>query len=342
MSKTNGTPKFLSTSSTLSNLAVSGKSNGGLPVGSYILFVGDTDSGKSFFSKAFLAEASINKAFDGYQLILDDVERADRIDTEKFFGKKLMSRIQPPKKNKEGEPVYSETVEDLYENVEDAIKRGPCIYVCDSETSLTCRADQKKANKRDDQKGSYGVDKAKLHSTNLRRLMGPLQESGSILILINQTRDRIGFGAQFDPKTRAGGRALAFYATVQMWTSVREKIKRTIKGKKRQVGIVARIRVKRSRVTGKDRTVDVPIYWSSGIDDLGGMVHWLVDEKHWEGAKEVDGKVKAPEFKFEGSKEGLIKKIEAEGLERELKALTAEVWSDIETACTVERKSRYA
>ena len=333
-------PKFLSTSSTLLNLACSGKANGGLPVGSYVLFVGDTNSGKSFFSKAFLAEASINKAFDGYELILDDVERADKIDTRKFFGSKLMKRIQPPKKDSKGEPIYSETVEDLYKNVNEAIKRGPCIYICDSETGLTCRADIKKAEK-DDGKGSYNLDKPKIHSTKLRQLMTPLEKSGSILIIINQTRDRIGFGAQFDPKTRPGGRALEFYATVQMWTSIKERIKKQAAGKKRQVGILSRIRVKRSRVTGKDRTIDTPIYWSIGIDELGSMVNWLVEEKHWKGTKEADGRVVAPEFKFDGSKEDLIRKIETEGLERELKAIVVETWGAIEDACKILRKSRY-
>lgn len=335
------TLRYLNTGSTLLNLAVSGKINGGLPIGTYVLFVGDTNAGKSFLSKAFLAEASINKSLDNYELILDDVERSDFINTEKFFGPKLAKRIQPPRTDSEGRPQPSETVEDLYKNVDAALKRGPFVYICDSETSLTCRADVKKAEK-DDGKGSYNLDKPKIHSTNLKRLLGPLERTGSVLVIINQTRDRIGFGSQFDPKTRPGGRALEFYSTVQLWTSIKERIKKRAAGKKRQVGILCRIRVKRTRVTGRDRTVDIPIYTSSGIDDVGSCINWLIEEGHWKGTKEIDGKVDAPEFQYNGSKEELVKKIEDEGLEKELRAIVAEMWQEIEDACIVARKNRYA
>ena len=62
----------------------------------------------------------------------------------------------------------------------------------------------------DQEGGSYGTEKAKINSERLRPVVNALRKNGSILILISQSRDRIGFGAKFDPKTRGGGNAPTF------------------------------------------------------------------------------------------------------------------------------------
>jgi hypothetical protein len=156
--------------------------------------------------------------------------------------------------------------------------------------------------------------------------------------LITQTRDNIGFGSKFDPKTYSGGKALKFWATLQIWFAVRSHMKKTVMGKERELGIVARARVKKNRIDGKDRTIDFKIYHSHGIDDIGSCVDWLVEEGHW---GEVRGKITVPEFDFEGTDDKLIQKIEEEGREEELRQLVGNVWITIEDACAVKRKSRY-
>jgi len=160
------------------------------------------------------------------------------------------------------------------------------------------------------------------------------------LIVISQTRDNIGFGAQFAPKTSAGGRALKFYAHLELWSSVAKTIKKGIKKKQRQIGIICKVAVKKNRVNGRKRTVEVPLYWSVGLDDIGGCINWLINEGHWTGKEEGDT-VTAPEFDFKGGKEKLVKMIEEDGRETELRKLVASVWKDIDEACAVQRKSRY-
>ena len=184
--------------------------------------------------------------------------------------------------------------------------------------------------------GSYGDGKAKKNSSNLRRLLGPLQKSKSILIILNQTRDNLGFG--FEKKTRSGGHALRFYATVEMWSSIKGKIKKTVKGKPRQLGIECKVQIKKNRITGRERNVILPIYHSTGIDDIGSCVDYLIEEKHW---LAKGGKVKADEFEFKGNKEKLIRLIEKNEWEFDLKDIVSEVWNSIEEACTVKRKKRY-
>ena len=333
---------LLGTGATLLNLGCSGKTFGGLAKGTYNLFVGDTDSGKSLFSRAFMAEAAMNPAFDGYNLIYDDVERAALINTARFFGRKAAGRIKL---------IHSTTVEDMYAGIITDLKKGkPFIRVVDSETSLSCDADvkraeavaKKKATGEGEVAGSFGVEKAKAHSQMLRQLMGPLKDTNSILVIVNQTRDNIGFGSQFNPKVRPGGNALEFYATVQMWSSVRQKLTTTYKGKQVETGIRSKIKVKRSRLTGRQIEVEIPIYWSSGIDDVGSMVDWLCEWKHWGGKKgEDDKEIIAPEFDFTGKREALIRMVQADEREPELQGVVAKVWEEIESACSIERKSRY-
>lgn len=338
--------KGLSTGSTLLNLACSGKLKTGLLPGYYYLFIGDSDSGKTYFNLSFLAEASINPKFDKYRLIYDAVERGALMDKAAHFGTKLVERIEPPSES-DGHPVYSETVEEFYFHVDDALKDGrPFVYILDSHDSLSSEAEQEKFEetksahrKGKEVAGSYGDGKAKKNSSNIRQIIAKLEKSESILVIICQTRDNIGFGAQFNPKVFSGGNALTFYACLQMWTSKREEIKRTVKGKQRQIGVRSKIQIKRSRFSGRKVAVEVPIYWSSGIDDTGSCCEWLIDEGHW---KEVKGKVDAPEFGWSGPIEGLVQKIELEGREKELRMIVGEVWKEIEAACAVVRKSKYA
>ena len=258
---------------------------------------------------------------------------------EKFFGKKVADRV---------ETVSCVTAENFYYKVDDFIRDGrPFIFIEDSMDALTTDEEGKKFRKvkkasqeGEESTGSYGTSKAKAHSAGLRQILSGLRKTGSILILISQTRDRIGFGAKYDPKTRSGGRALTFYAALELWSSIVGQIKRTVMGKPRQLGITARIKVKKNRLNGKLREVDIPILWSAGIDDTGSCVGYLIEEGHWkEGEK---GEVEAHEFQWNGSKEKLIQKIEAEGLEKELRAIVGETWAEIEAACAVKRKARYS
>lgn len=344
----------LSTGCTLVNLAMNGKTRGGFLKGSYYLFVGDSDSGKTWLGMSGFAEAATNPNFDDYRFIFHDGEKGAKMDLEAFFGKAVADRIEPPRGTREN-PDHPGTVEGFFYALSDAVKDGrPFIYILDSIDVLDCEADLKKFEKDkiisekkagrvstsryddvEDAKGSYGVAKAKYISTHLRDpVVNGLPKTGSILVIINQSRDNLtGYG-----KSRAGGRALVFYATVQLWTSIEEKIKKVIKEKELVVGTLVKVHVKRSRVTGRDRTVEVPILNYLGIDDIGGNIDYLCDWKHWKRGK---GTVAAPEFDFDGTRKALIQKIEEEDLEADLRGLVGQVWREIEDACIEERKPRY-
>lgn len=328
---------LLSSGSTLLNLACSGSPFGAFPKGKYIFLVGDSTSGKSFLSMTCLAEAHRNKSFKDYRFILDDVEGGVLFDIPRFFGEGVAQRL---------ELRHSSTIEEFYFDTDDEIKDGrPFIKILDSMDALSSKYEGEKFQlkktahrKKAEAKGDYGDGKAKINASNIRPLLTPLKDSGSILIIINQTRDNIGAGPFEPQKTRSGGHALTFYATLELWSSVGQQITKAVKGKKRELGINSWIRVKKNRINGRRRTVEIPIYHSFGIDDVGSCIDFLVSEKHW--AKR-DSKIKAPEFDFVGTKQALIRKIEEEGMERDLQDLVGVTWNEIEEACQLKRKRRY-
>ena len=336
----------LSTGSTLLNLACSGNPHWGFAKGQYHFTVGDSSSGKTFLDLTCLAEASINPDFNDYRFLFDNAENGALMDFRRYFGKGVADRIEPPAGTKES-PKYSGTVEEFYYNVDNAFADGrPFIYVLDSMDALTSDDELKKFNEKKkarakgrEESGTYGTSKAKTNSSHLRVVFNKLRQEGkSILIMISQTRANIGFGAQFNPKTRSGGNALTFYAALELWLSVKGHVKKTYKGKNRELGIISRVRVKKNRLTGRDRTVEFNILHSHGIDDIGSMISYLISEGHWKGGPTS---VKAPEFEFDGKQEDLAKFIEENNREEELKELTAQVWDEIEQACQVDRKRRY-
>lgn len=337
---------LLSTGSTLLNLACSNCPFGGFLRGHYYFLVGDSASGKTWISMTCFAEASHNSRFKDYRLIYDNVEGGALFDVERYFGRATAEKVESPGKDEEGRPRDSQTIEDFYFHVDDAIRKGkPFIYVLDSMDALSSQdeaekfAQQKEAHRKGKEvPGSYGDGKAKKNSAGIRQLLGPLKQSGSILIIINQTRDNIGFGAQFNPKTRSGGHALRFYATVEMWSSVKGKIKKTIKGKARNVGVLAEIRIKKNRITGQEHVIEVPFYPSYGLDDMGSCVQYLIDEEVWGQKGPI---VHAPEIDYKGTMEALIRHIEEKGLERKVQALVGKTWNEVLEASALRRKRRY-
>jgi len=330
---------LLSSGSTLLNLACSGLRAGAFMKGGYYYFVGDSTSGKTFICLTLLAEAAKREDFDGYDFIYDGTtENGALMDIKQFFGSKVAKRLIVEN---------SQTIDEMYYNLDERLNKDkPFIQIVDSMDGLDTEEDietfkkQKSAFKRGKEgPGTYGMSKAKKNSQTLRKMLTRLKKSGSILIIVGQTRDKpdsMGYG---DKRTYAGGRALKFYAQLELWSSVKQHITRTVNGKTRELGIISKVQVKKNRLTGRDRTVYIPIYHSFGIDDVGSCVDYLIAEGHWKGTQ---NKGTAPEFDFKnGKKSLLIRQIESNGEERELQALVRKVYHEIEDQCKVKRKARY-
>lgn len=335
---------FISTGSTLLNLALTDHPYCGWQKGKMSNIIGDSSAGKTFLAFTAYAEANQNKAFNDYAFIVDDAEHANEFDMEYLFGEETAERIIAPKYNKDGDDINSETVEDFHDNLLSAIEEGKgFIYALDSFDALSSEADddkieeQRKARANDkDAKGSYGMAKAKKSSEILRHVVGKLEKTSSILLIISQTRDNLTPGS-FEKKTRSGGKALKFYAQFELWLANGG----SIKSKDRVIGVKCVISVKKNKCTGKRREVTIPIFYDYGIDDVGSMVDFLVEEKYWSGGGKSAIKDNGSLGLKEGTRASIIKQIEEGDLENKLREFVGKCWNDIEDSLRLNRKNRY-
>ncbi len=332
--------QLVPTGSTLLNLCMSEQKDGAH-------LIGDSHAGKTFLSLTMLAEIANHDEFEDYFIIYDDVENANSFDMVELFGEETSNRIVPPSED-EDKP-FSETMEDFIGNFQDCVDSGqPFIYVLDSLDALDTKADQKKRNetieanrKGKDVAGSYGMAKPKMLSENLRGMISSLSKSGSILIIVSQTRDDIN-PMTMTKKTRSGGRALKFYASFEMWMAVRSKLKK---------GGISKIKISKNKVTGKVREIPINLYYDYGIDNIRGNIEWLLENSTvtgWSKPKKAQ-KFTAPEFGFDDSKtnattmQNLINHIEENNLEEELSEVVEGFWNQIEDGLRINkgRKRKY-
>lgn len=340
------TPPALSSGSTVLNMHMTGTITGGYRAGKYYAIIGDSSAGKTWLCFTAFAEAKLSEHFKDYRLIYDSVEDGADMDVQKYFGTAVMESLEPPAGTRE-DPIFSHTAEDFQDNLDNAIKDGrPFIYVLDSIDGLTTLDDvskyeeQKAARvKGKETSGSYGMSKAKRLKSILREATSTkgLRKSGSILIVLCQTIDTIGFG--FESKDRAGGNAITFFATIDMWLSIKKTLKKKVKEKDRPIGVETQVLIKKNRITGKKyEKLSLTIYHSLGIDDVGGSVDYLIEEGYW---KKSGNGYRAEGLGIVGTKEEIIKHVEDGDLERKLRFEVRTCYRAIAAATEVHRKRRY-
>ena len=113
---------------------------------------------------------------------------------------------------------------------------------------------------------------ARLMSQALRKLTGSINKTNTVVIFINQIRNKIGvfFGS---PETTTGGNALKFYA------SVRVEIRRAaqIKQGENVIGNRVKVKIVKNKVAAPFRTCEFDIMYNEGISLSGDVLDLGVD-----------------------------------------------------------------
>ena len=225
--------------------------------------IGDRSTGKTLL--AIEAAANFILEEPNGEVIYTEVESA--------FDDRFAKAIGFPF-NKAVFPKDIFTVEDLFADFRKRLDDKPKLYIVDSLDALTTETE----DKREMGAASYGTEKAKQMSELLRRMTQKLSKSNITLLVISQTRDKIGvaFGERH---TTAGGRALHFYSSQRIWLSQIGTIYKTVKKIKRPTGIRIKVKCKKNKVGLPFRECEIPIVFNYGIDDARACLEWLTSVK---------------------------------------------------------------
>lgn len=283
---------FIDTGNLALNFICSGKFiTGGIPGGRITEMYGPSSSGKSLIASNVLFGC---QKLNGVGCILDCenatnaefMAKTSRLNVEEILRYTPMSLEQAFRKvhvaSKDIRATFGKDCPIVW--IYDSISVSPCEREL-KETTLPenyTPAQWKKLVGRKEQPG----ERAKICTAELRKIQPILEKENITLVIINQTRMKIGVMYGNPETTGGGGMALPFYASLRLRTSTKKKIEN--KKRKSFAGVNMKIENKKNRSFRPFiETEGVQLFFDSGINPITGLLSILINAGRIEGAKGV-------------------------------------------------------
>jgi recombination protein RecA len=251
---------WISTGSSILDLAISNRPHGGLPVGKMVEFNGLEGTGKSLLSAHVVADTQKK----GGIAVVIDTENAAAPDFWKSLGVDLSKLLY----------VQCETVEDIFEKMEQMIgivrksnKDRILTIIVDSVAAASTKVELES----DHGKDGYATGKSIIISKAMRKITTMIGRQKVLTVFTNQLRQNINAMAFGDKYVVSGGKSLAYHC------SVRVRLNNTGKLKKGEevIGNECKAVVVKNRMGPPQRQASFDIYFDSGIADYGSWIKVL-------------------------------------------------------------------
>lgn len=255
---------------------------GGIPRGRVVEIFGPESSGKTTVALHCIAQAQK----EGGMAAFVDAEHALDPQYAKRLGVDIANLLVSQPDN--GEQAL--------EIAEALVRSGAIdVVVIDSVAALVPKAEIE---------GEMGEShmglQARLMSQALRKLTAHISKSNSIVIFINQIREKIGI-VYGNPETTTGGRALKFYSSLRLEVKKGEPIKQGTE----QTGSRTKVKVVKNKVAPPFKSVEFDIMYGTGISregdvlDMGAELDVIQKSGSWysfEGERMGQGRENAKEY----------------------------------------------